>query len=91
MLQLTSNQLNALVELVENGPLYDIDVTNLEARDDLIANGMATRIIVKAEEGWTAATHKGRDAYEVCFNGDTLREALAGREAMSIIEAVSRP
>jgi hypothetical protein len=89
-LQLTSNQLSALVELVENGPLYDADVTNREARDDLIANGMATRIIVKAEEGWTAATYKGRDAYEAYFHGETLKEALAGREAMRIIDAVSK-
>jgi hypothetical protein len=91
MMKLTSNQLSALVELVENGPLYDAEVTNLPARDDLIVNGMATRIIVKAEEGWTAATYKGRDAYEAYFHGETLKEALAGREAMSVISAASKP
>jgi hypothetical protein len=91
MTKLTSNELSALVELVENGPLYDTDVTNLEARDDLLLSGLATRIIVKAEEGWSAATHKGRDAYEEFFHGETLKEAWAGREAMRVIDAVSKP
>jgi len=90
MVQLTNDQLGTLIDLVENGPLPDSTVENLQALDDLLNLGMAVRVIVQGEDCWTAANYMGRNTYIAQFHGDDLQEALAGREAIRVINAVSK-
>lgn len=83
---LTGAQIDTLIGLVERGPLYDGDVPSKSGRDQLIAMGLAMRVVAKGEDGYTAATYAGRDAYKQRYgNAGTIAEAQAYRR-----EQVSR-
>lgn len=84
-------EIDCLVALVESGPLCDGDVPSKRGRDDLIEKGLAVRVIVAGQDGYTAATYGGRDAYKRHFGtalgGDagTIEEAKANRQALQAI------
>jgi hypothetical protein len=87
---LTGGEIDTLVALVENGPLWDGDVPSKSARDGLLERGFAMRCIVKGEDGWQAATYRGRDAYKAHFgNAETMPEAKANRAARRAINSAS--
>lgn len=67
---LSGGQREQLKQLVERGPVWDGDVVSKSARDDLIGLGLATRVCVKGEQGFTAANYRG---------WDVLRAALDAR------------
>ena len=67
-MNLTGAMVDSLVALVERGPLGDRDVPSKVGRDELISSGLAVRVIVKGEDGYTAATHEGSDAYKKYFS-----------------------
>lgn len=82
--------IDTLIALVERGPLWDGDVPSKSGRDDLIERGLAQRVVVRGEDGWTAATYAGRDAYKAHFPGpdgpaDTVAEAKVNRLARRTI------
>lgn len=82
MLFLNGAQTDTLIALVENGPLWDGDVPSKTGRDTLINIGCAVRVVVKGEDGFTAATYRGKDAYKEMFNNAaTIAEAKAIRIA----------
>lgn len=87
---------DTLIALVEIGPLWDGNVPSKTERDELIRDGLAVRIVVRAEDGWTAATYAGRDAYTAAFPGpdgkpaDTLREAQVNRQVQRAINRSKR-
>lgn len=84
---LTGAEIDTLVGLIESGPLEDGDVPSKSARDSLVENGLAVRVVVKMQDGFTAATYQGRQAYKAHFGtalggeADTMREAHANRIA----------
>jgi hypothetical protein len=87
---LTAAEIDTLVALVERGPLWDGDVPSKSGRDALIAKGLATRIVVRGEDGWAAATYAGRDAYKARYPSadspaDTINEARINRIAKRAI------
>lgn len=88
---LTGAELDTLVAMIESGPLEDGNVPSKNGRDSLISRGYAVRIVMKLEDGITAATYTGRDAYKDYFGtalggkADTMREALANRIARRAI------
>lgn len=85
-LEMTSKNIDTLVAIVENGPLWDGDVPSKRERDDLIEAGYAVRVLNKGEDGHTAATYKGAQAYKDYFgNADTIKEAKANRIAKRTI------
>jgi hypothetical protein len=74
--------LDTLVALIERGPLDDGSVPSKRGRDTLIAHGCAQRVIMRSEDGYTAATLKGADLYRYAFgNADTLKQAAERRTA----------
>lgn len=89
-------QIDTLVALVERGPLWDGDVPSKVGRDELIVAGLAVRIVVGGQDGYTAATYTGRDAYKAHFGtalggvADTIGEAKANRIARRAINNVRR-
>lgn len=95
---LTGAEIDTLVTLVEHGPLWDGDVPSKAGRDDLIARGLAVRVVVKGTDGHTAATYAGRDAYKAHFgsavddNGaaGSISEATANRLARRAIRSAGR-
>ena len=81
---LTGGEVDTLVALVEHGPLWDGDVPSKVGRDGLLERGLAVKVVVKGEDGWQAATYRGRDAYKALFPGpdsaaDTIKEARVNR------------
>ena len=90
-MKLSGAEIDTLVALVENGPLKDGHEPSKSGRDSLISWGFAVRIVNTLEDGWTAATYAGRDAYKEYFNtalggkADTMREAHASRLARRLI------
>ena len=79
--ELTGAQIDTLIALVEEGPLYDGDVPSKTGRDELIAMGLAVRVCVKACDGYTAANYAGKEVYKARYGGDTIRQAMANRKA----------
>jgi len=57
-----------LAQLVNHGPVYDGDVLSKSARDDLLRLGLASRAVVKGQEGYTVANY---------FGANVLRQGLA--------------
>lgn len=88
-------EIDTLIALVEHGPLWDGDVPSKCGRDDLIKDGLAVRILVNSEDGYTAATYRGRDAYKERYGtslggvADTVAEARANRLAMRAIKSAT--
>jgi len=92
----TGAEIDTLVALVERGPLWDGDVPSKVGRDSLIDAGLAVRVVVSGQDGYTAATYRGRDAYKEHFGtalggvADTLAEAKASRIARRAIRSSGR-
>jgi hypothetical protein len=92
-LTFTGAEIDTLVALIECGPISHGYEPSKSARDSLIERGLAVSIINKLEDGWTAATLAGRDAYKAHFGtaldgkADTLREAYAARLARRAIRS----
>ena len=80
-IQLTSSETETLIALIENGPLWDGDVPCKSGRDSLVQKGLAEKIIVKGEDGYQAATYRGREYYTQLYGGKTLQEAIDQRRA----------
>lgn len=76
----TGAMLDSLIGMVERGPLEDGDVPSKAGRDELIRLGLAVRVVVKGEDGYTGATYAGRDAYTRLHGADTVREAMDARK-----------
>lgn len=94
---MTGAELDTLVALVERGPLWDGDVPSKAGRDALIDGGLAVRVMVNGNDGHTAATYAGRDAYKQHFgtalggSADTVAEAKANRIARrAVVKAKQR-
>ncbi len=92
---MTGAETDTLTALVEQGPLWDGDVPSKAGRDALIAAGLAARVVVKGEDGWQAATYKGRDAYRALYPGpngpaDTIKEAKVNRLMRRAVASASR-
>lgn len=92
---MTGAEKDTLIALVEQGPLWDGDVPSKSGRDALIAQGLASCVIVRGEDGHTAATYPGRDAYKAMFPGpdgpaDTIAEAKVNRTMNRAIRSASR-
>lgn len=49
--------IETLCKLVENGPVHDGDIPSKEARGHLFLWELAVRVLVKGEQGFTAATY----------------------------------
>lgn len=71
--------------VVEQGPIWVGDLPSKHARNVLVQSGHIVPILVKAEDGYYAATHKGRDLYKALYGtslgggADTVAEAMAHR------------
>lgn len=93
---LTPLEVDTLTALVENGPLWAGDLPDDRSASSLIGRGMATRTLVKMEEGYTAVTPRGRDAYCRIFGtslggaADSVAEAYANRLAQAATARAAR-
>ena len=83
---LTSGQLDTLIAMVENGPLFDGDVPSKVARDELMDNGYAVKVACKGEASHNAANDKGCTLYAKHFGCDTISEAMKKRKE-AVIDA----
>jgi len=61
---LSSGAKDTLVKLVEKGILEDGDIPSKAGRDELLAQGLAAKIITP-HDGCNAATYAGRDVLEM--------------------------
>lgn len=89
---LSGAEVDTLIALVENGPVWDGDLPSKSGRDGLIARGLAVRVVVEGEDGWQAATYAGRDAYKARYPGpdgpaDMLAEAMLNRQVLRTINS----
>lgn len=90
---LAGAEIDTLVALIEGGPLSHGYEPSKSARDNLIEHGLAVSIVNKLEDGWTAATLAGRDAYKAHFGtaldckADTMGKAQAARLARLAIHS----
>ncbi len=81
----TGAERDTLEALVLHGPLYDGDVPSKSGRDSLIDRGLAVQVVVRGEDGHTAATYDGRDAWKALYPdldggpANTIREANLNR------------
>ena len=56
---LNGAQKDTLIAATENGPLWAGDVPSKSGRDDLQEMGFLVPVVVKGEDGYTAATYLG--------------------------------
>jgi hypothetical protein len=56
---LTKAQLESLAQLVKDGPVWDGDVVSKATRDELLELKLASRAVVKGQEGYTVANYVG--------------------------------
>lgn len=95
-LEFTGAEIDTLIALIERGPLQHGYEPSKSARDSLIERGLAVSIVCKLEDGWTAATLAGRNAYKARYGtalggaADTMREAKAMRLTKQAINSAGR-
>jgi hypothetical protein len=59
---------DTLICLCKNGPTWDGDVPSKAGRDELLAKGLAAKIVLKGnEQGYQAATYKGSHTYRAGY------------------------
>ena len=92
---LSGAEIDDLIALVECGPLEDGDVPSKSGRDSLIEKGLAVRVVVKGQDGYTAATYAGARVYKARYPGpdgaaDTLAEAQLNRTTARVLQAAAR-
>lgn len=77
-MDLTYHELEELVNIVHNGPVFAGDVISHQTKDALFKMGLVTRVVVKGVEGYIGATAQGYNAYlENCGTSATGAEARA--------------
>lgn len=54
-----------LIQLVDQGPVWEDDILSKSDRDSLLKLGLAVRICVKGAQGYTAATYLGYEVLQV--------------------------
>lgn len=74
---------DTLIALVERGPLWAGDIPSKRQRGELIQQGLAVLVVVNGEDGFTAATYAGREAYVAMMGADDFYQAKAARVAHS--------
>ena len=60
---LTGGAKDTLRSLVYRGPVWDGDVPSKAGRDELLRKGLASKAIVKREDGFQVANYKGHRVY----------------------------
>lgn len=53
-----------LAQLVQQGPVWDGNVVSKSGRDAVMRMGLASRVCVKGEQGYTAANYVGWDVHK---------------------------
>lgn len=76
----SGNLTDSLIALLEAGPLWDGDVPSKSGRDSLIEMGLAVRVIMKGEQGYTACTYTGGQVYCNMYGGDSISESVGNRK-----------
>ena len=61
---LPSSHKEELINLNNNGPVYDGDVISKVIRDDLLEWGFASRAMIKGNSGYTVANYRGFDLFK---------------------------
>lgn len=88
-LPLDKGEVETLVALVETGPVWAGSIPCKSGRRQLILRGYAFQTLVAGEEGYTAVTPLGVEAYKRHFGtalggkADTVSEARANRIAQA--------
>ncbi|WP_109479166.1 hypothetical protein [Paraburkholderia sp. C35] len=80
LLDANGGALDTLIGLIERGPLWDGDVPSKAGREALFEQGLAARVIVDGEDGYTAATYAGAAAFKQRYGGATIRQAMQARK-----------
>ena len=60
---MTPAQREELKLLIEKGPVWDGDVLSKATRDDLLRLGLASRAVIKKNQGYTVANYHGWDVW----------------------------
>jgi hypothetical protein len=82
---------DTLIAVVERGPLADGDIPSKRQREELITAGLCVRVIAGGEDGFTAATYDGAEAYCQMFETRTLDEGRARRIVISQLAKQAAP
>lgn len=77
--RMTETHLESLLFLIEKGPVDDGDVPSKSTRDDLVDWGYVARVRVNNQDGFNAATYKGRNKFCEFYGVDTMNEAYERR------------
>lgn len=92
----TPSWLETLTILVEYGPCEPGDLLHTDVTNDLVRCGYAAPIVVRLDDGWYAATMRGRDMYkrlyETSLGGlpNTMKEAYANRRAAEALKRAAK-
>lgn len=65
---LNSSEREQLSQLVYYGPVYDGDILCKKSRTNLVNLGLATRLVMYNEDGYNAATYRGRSIMRYAEN-----------------------
>lgn len=84
---LSAGAKDTLRALVYHGPVYDGDVPSKRGRDELLAARLASKAVVKREEGYQVATYRGHRVYRA---GNLSEYEPADNLAHAAIESARR-
>lgn len=94
---LTGEEVDALVALVERGPVESGSIPSKSARAALVRRGLAVFVSVRMEQGYTAATPAGELVYKHIFTdlegnpAETLMKVRANRVRMRTMKSLQHP
>lgn len=76
--ELTGGEVDTLVQLVTNGPVYPGHIPSKEGLAGLMRKGLAVQIVFRQDEGYYAVTMAGRDCFVKKYSPekDSLKIAI---------------
>lgn len=77
--------------LVLHGPLWDGDVPSKSGRDGLLRRGLASKAIVKREQGYQIANYRGWQVYRVSHPQEFESPHLLASKAIDAARAKVKP
>lgn len=66
---MSSGNREVMRAVYNNGPVCDDDIPSKHSRDQLLAEGLIVKVVVRGEEGYNACTYRGAMAFRLIQAG----------------------
>jgi hypothetical protein len=85
-IELNQKEENMLVDLLDSGPLWNEYIPDRTTRDNLIRAGLATKVVCRGNDHYTAATPNGAEVCKLRHGTAILGDAIAKHKTKKLMD-----